>query len=397
MTMTTPTTTTNTTNTTNTNPNVSTSTSTSTFSWGVWAAALLWALLAGLGLLRVLAEQSQLATAPSAARPLASFLANADLAAKPKLPQASVGTGAERGMHYPPEPTPPATAPIPTPTQPPLALGQQPIATPTDRQVPEQVCAPWLKRWPSIAPKTCHQALLVPSGAQSVQAMPIAWRDVAPSQLPAARRVLIVGAIHGDELTSAVLALNWVAKAQEDVQQRSIHWRFIPVLNPDGFLARPATRMNASGVDLNRNFPTPGWEKDAPKYWKERTRSDPRRWPGPAPLSEPESRFLHEQIREFAPDLVVSIHAPYGILDFDGPQSPPERLGHLWLDQLGVFPGSLGHYSGLHLKVPVVTIELKHALDDPSAQEAARMWSDLIAWLDKHLPENPDPEAGRPY
>lgn len=38
-----------------------------------------------------------------------------------------------------------------------------------------------------------------------------------------------------------------------------VHWRFIPVLNPDGLLAPKPTRVNAGGVDLNRNFPTPGW------------------------------------------------------------------------------------------------------------------------------------------
>ena len=353
---------------------------------GLWLAGTVWALLTGSAaclLQQHFMGSTDLATA-TATQPLPQ-----QQASQPRSPKQ-----AERGM----QPQAPSTeaAPAPQPEEPALP----PITTiplPQDPAIAQQACAPWLKRWPSIRAKTCHQAQLSPSEAVSVKGVPIVWRDVAPLQTPAARRVLVTGAIHGDELTSAVLALNWIPKALEDVQQRSIHWRFIPVLNPDGFLARPATRMNASGVDLNRNFPTPDWKEEAPKYWKERTRSDPRRWPGPAPLSEPESRFLHDQITDFAPDLVVSIHAPYGILDFDGPQSPPERIGHLWLDQLGVFPGSLGYYSGLQLKVPVVTIELEHALDDPPAKESAAMWNDLIEWLDKHLPENTDPESGHPY
>ncbi len=87
----------------------------------------------------------------------------------------------------------------------------------------------------------------------------------------------------------------------------------------------------------------------------------------------------------FAPDLVVSIHAPYGVLDFDGPHEPPQRLGRLRLDRVGVFPGSLGHYGGVQQGMPVVTIELEHALDMPSATEVRSMWSDLLRWMDQHL------------
>ena len=83
----------------------------------------------------------------------------------------------------------------------------------------------------------------------------------------------------------------------------------------------------------------------------------PRRWPGHKPLSEPESRFVHEQMQSFKPHLIVSIHAPYGVLDFDGPSVPPSKLGRLYLDQVGIFPGSLGNYGGVHKGVPVVTIE----------------------------------------
>lgn len=262
------------------------------------------------------------------------------------------------------------------------------LALPQDPAVPAAICAPWLQRWPALSRPLCEQALLAPSGAQSVRGQPIAWRDVAPSGEQAADvRVLVVGAIHGDELTAAALALHWVpmAQAAEALDGRTVHWRFIPVLNPDGLLARPATRTNASGVDLNRNFPTLDWEQAAPLYWEQRTRRDPRRWPGPAPLSEPESQFLHAQMQQFAPDLVVSIHAPYGLLDFDGPQTPPQKLGQLHLDRLGVFPGSLGNYGGLSLGVPVVTIELHHALRMPVRAEINAMWRDLLGWMQQHL------------
>ncbi len=256
-------------------------------------------------------------------------------------------------------------------------------------------CALFLPRLPSVSRTQCEEALLTASPAASVRGVPLFWRDVpAPGGQGASDaplRALVVGAIHGDELTAASLALRWIALAEQ--AGRPVHWRFIPVLNPDGLLARPATRVNGNGVDLNRNFPTPGWEKDAPLYWEKRTRRDPRRFPGSAPLSEPESRFLHAQMAAFQPHLIVSIHAPYGVLDFDGPLSPPERLGRLWLDQVGIFPGSLGHYGGVHRGMPVVTIELPHALRMPEDAEVHSMWRDLLRWMGEHWAEVQSPEA----
>jgi murein peptide amidase A len=198
----------------------------------------------------------------------------------------------------------------------------------------------------------------------------------------------VVGDIHGDELSSSAVALHWIrfaAEEQVDMPQ-SVHWRFVPLLNPDGMLAHPPSRVNAAGVDLNRNFPTPNWERDAATYWEKRTGKDRRRWPGPKPLSEPETRFLHDQMQKFKPHLIVSIHAPYGVLDFDGPSVPPSRLGRLYLDQVGIFPGSLGNYGGVHKGVPVVTIELPNSLRTPLDAETRQMWLDLLRWTAAKIP-----------
>jgi hypothetical protein len=155
----------------------------------------------------------------------------------------------------------------------------------------------------------------------------------------------------------------------------------LPALNPDGLLAKIPSRTNAHGVDLNRNFPTPNWQNEAAAYWGKRTKKDPRRWPGDKPLSEPESQLVFAQMASFAPQLIVSIHAPYGVLDFDGPTIPPEKLGRLYLDQIGIYPGSLGNYAGVHRGIPVVTIELPHASRPPSAAETRQMWLDLLRWM----------------
>lgn len=248
-------------------------------------------------------------------------------------------------------------------------------------------CAEFVARLPNVRPLLCQAAQLQPTAGRSVQGRTLYARDVVA---PEARlRVLVVGAMHGDELSSASLALHWIQRAVETPS--NAHWRFLPALNPDGLMKRPATRVNANGVDLNRNFPTPNWARDAKVYWEQRTKRDPRRWPGPGPLSEPESKFLHEEMERFQPDLIVSIHAPYGMLDFDGPTVPPARLGRLYLDQIGIFPGSLGNYGGVHKGMPVVTIELHSAFRTPLDAEIRQMWLDLLRWMSERVRPEPRP------
>ncbi|MCO5104047.1 MAG: DUF2817 domain-containing protein [Burkholderiaceae bacterium] len=271
-----------------------------------------------------------------------------------------------------------------------LAGGTEAVAEP--RFAPPQAtvaCALLAPRLPGVSRTDCEAAGLEESGAFSRKGVPLYWRDVVSKAPPGKAsaeplRVLVIGAIHGDELTSGALAMRWIALAAK--APRDVHWRFVPVANPDGLLARRPQRTNAKGVDLNRNFRTPGWDHDAPLHWKTRARKDPRRWPGPEALSEPETRFLNDQVERFAPQLVVSIHAPYGVLDFDGPMTPPRRLGALRLEQVGVFPGSLGHFGGLQLGLPVVTIELPHALRMPKEAEQREMWADLLRWMHARLP-----------
>ena len=91
-------------------------------------------------------------------------------------------------------------------------------------------------------------------------------------------------------------------------------------------------------------------------------------------------------IEEFKPDAIVSIHAPYGVLDYDGPDVPPERFGYLRLNQLGTYPGSLGNYAGIYLQLPVITLELPHAGLMPTAAQSQRIWSDMLSWLEKTSP-----------
>ncbi len=246
---------------------------------------------------------------------------------------------------------------------------------------PQAFCDQMIKRLPNVNMQLCAHAALMVNGGKSVWGRPFYQRDVISSN--AHLRVLVLGGIHGDELSSTSLVLHWIQHAS--LTPSNVHWRFVPLINPDGLLLESPTRTNARGVDLNRNFPTPNWDKEAPSYWKDRTRNDPRRYPGVKPLSEPESKWVHDEMERFKPNLIVSIHAPYGVLDFDGPTVAPQRLGRLYLDQVGIFPGSLGNFGGVHKRVPVVTIELPSALRTPQDAEIRQMWLDLLRWMGERL------------
>lgn len=263
----------------------------------------------------------------------------------------------------------------------PLCLALLGLLTTPAQSAPAHPCEALVARLPNLKRALCDAAELKATPGRSVQGRTIYARDVSAPD--AKLRVLVVGAMHGDELSSAAVALHWIQHAVQ--MPANAHWRFIPALNPDGLLARPARRTNANGVDLNRNFPTPNWQREAKVYWEQRTRKDPRRWPGSSPLSEPESRFLHDEMARFQPHLIVSIHAPYGVLDFDGPGVPPPKLGRLYLDQVGIFPGSLGNYGGVHQGMPVVTVELPSALRTPLDAEMRQMWMDMQRWMGERL------------
>jgi hypothetical protein len=251
-------------------------------------------------------------------------------------------------------------------------------------------CEQLTVRLPGISEATCRSSALAPTGAVSLKGFPILAR-----QIPAAGnvrinnkplRILLLGGIHGDELTASSVVFEWLQFMQTPTA-RQFQWNVVPVVNPDGLLAPKPKRVNANGVDLNRNFPTPGWQQDAPHYWTKVTGSDPRRFPGKAPLSEPETRWLHQEMERFQPHVIISVHAPFGVLDFDGPAPAPTRFGRLLIDRVGVYPGSLGNYGGKYKNIPIITIELPNARAMPPDAEVRRIWQDMLTWIQHNVPQ----------
>lgn len=201
--------------------------------------------------------------------------------------------------------------------------------------------------------KAC-QSVAVLEGCQSANGAPIFHFDRRGYDKHK-RRILVFSLIHGDETGAGTLIRYWLERLTE-IDPRN-EWRLVPVLNPDGYKAK--TRTNANGVDLNRNFPTQDWVHEAEKYWKQRTHSNPRRFPGTVAGGEPEVKCALKHIEDYKPDFVVSVHTPLGVLDFDGPKVSPPAFSYLPWKSLGHFTGSLGRFLWAERKVPTLTTELK--------------------------------------
>lgn len=250
-----------------------------------------------------------------------------------------------------------------------------------------EMCRKISTKLTSINLQECLGSHLTPSDGRSVDGLPVLIREFPPLPGRTPRgRILVLGGIHGDEYSSVSLVFKWI-KTLDQHHRGRFHWMIAPLTNPDGLLQTHATRTNRHGVDLNRNFPTTNWEQESQEYWEKSTRKDPRRFPGSTPLSEAETRWITQEIERFRPDTIVSVHAPYNLLDFDGPPAtPPKRLGPLYLSLLGTFPGSLGRYAGIEKKIPVLTIELPSAGTLPSPADSNTIWSDMVQWLSRNLP-----------
>jgi protein MpaA len=106
-------------------------------------------------------------------------------------------------------------------------------------------------------------------------------------------RVLVIGCIHGDECAG----IDAVAHSERGCPPPGDGLVTVPNLNPDGLAL--GTRLNARGVDLNRNFASDWRPIGVP--------GDPEH-SGPAPFSEPETRIARRLITALRPDVTIWFH-----------------------------------------------------------------------------------------
>ena len=136
---------------------------------------------------------------------------------------------------------------------------------------------------------------------------------------------------------------------------------FIPCLNPDGM--QLGQRTNANGVDLNRNFPTKNWGEN---HGDNATCDDEKSayYGGISGGSEIETQFLIDTISEFKPNRILTLHAPYKVVNYDGPAKElAEKISTIINYPVEASigyptPGSFGTYAGVERQIPTITLEL---------------------------------------
>jgi len=173
------------------------------------------------------------------------------------------------------------------------------------------------------------------------------------------KTLLVVGVVHGDEpqgekIVEQMMKLPHVNRVL-----------YIPCLNPDG--RDIGTRTNASGVDLNRNFPAQNWKR----------LPQDRYFGGEEPLSEAEAQFLKQIIDTYTPDVILTLHTPFEVVNYDGDareisQKMAELSGYRLEESIGYeTPGSFGTYFGAEQGYPIITLEMKE-IDD-----CEQLWTEL--------------------
>lgn len=159
---------------------------------------------------------------------------------------------------------------------------------------------------PTISP---GQAVSTVIGT-SVQGRPISATRIGGG----AHVVAVIGGVHtGAEVESVEIVERLRDRFVDNPSliPAGVSMVFVPKANPDGYAA--GTRVNARGVDLNRNWLTEDWEPYAfhgPQIVNA----------GSGPLSEPETRALYDYLLDLEPAYAVSFHGYAGLIegnDFD--------------------------------------------------------------------------------
>lgn len=198
----------------------------------------------------------------------------------------------------------PSLTPSPAPTALPTRdMRPLPTAVPTAMPTPVPLIVPTAQ--PSALPEVSPTPTSLPD--RFVFGQSVEGRDLIGYRIGSGERVLmLVGAVHGgfEQHTSDLieqLADHYRSTPTDVLPQISLV--LIPALNPDG-LERgrvAAGRLNANGVDLNRNWPC-GWSPDA--VFRDQPVSA-----GTEPLDQPETRALATLIEDLQPGAVLFFHA----------------------------------------------------------------------------------------
>jgi len=167
--------------------------------------------------------------------------------------------------------------------------------------------------------------------------------------------VVVIGVFHGDEPQGDYLIRSYF-KSNPDT-----NLLLIPCLNTEGM--RKNTRLNGNGVDLNRNFPAKNWVSGEKNEY----------YGGESPASEKETKFIISVIEKYSPKAILSLHAPYKIVNYDGGKDGSGRKLAQMISDIIEYPveenigyptpGSFGTWAGTEKDIPTITLELDEEID----------------------------------
>ena len=261
----------------------------------------------------------------------------------------------------------------------------------------------------------CHRQNWL-SVRKSVKGHPLIWKTYGTEKnVKNKDSTLILCGVHGDEITpikfcfDIIKHLDNIVSKQPNAFKNSIV-AVAPIVNPDSFFKSRPSRTNANGIDINRNFPTKDFYKNALKRWRRRYNSQKRRYPGKKAMSEPETIFQVNLIKRYQPDKIISVHAPLSMLDYDGPsnriqggnigtranqlliQMSAEAKGYR-IKNYPFFTGSLGNYAGNENNIPTYTLELPTS----NAKDHRQHWNRFGNAIHSAIFHEIDPEIDMAY
>lgn len=205
----------------------------------------------------------------------------------------------------------------------------------------------------------------------SVQGREITARHLGDPAAPV--QIVVLGQMHGNEEGGRKVVTELLASPIP----AGIGVWVVPSLNPDGYEAD--TRVNAHGVDLNRNFPA---------AWRQQRRGT-EMWSGPRAESEPETRAMRHFLERVRPAALISFHQAFDLVDVTHPHSRQAgRLLARWMGEraasvpcAGPCHGTLTQWVDRHLGAVALTVELDSRVSPAEARRAAGAVLRLGRWL----------------
>jgi protein MpaA len=195
---------------------------------------------------------------------------------------------------------------------------------------------------------------------------------------------MFIANLHGNEANTKYLMDKWINELEGNPDKipanRSII--VVPSINPDGLSAQ--SRLNANGIDLNRNFPANNWKSGITLPSGQFAPSGG----GQEALSEPESKAIANYISLINPKLIMSYHSK-GPVVVGNDSGQANSLASLYASKTG-YPfrtnANIGNYFNydttgaledwLHDKQnrPTVLVELSSRYSDDFSRNKTALW-----------------------